>query len=85
MMEQTNFIFLTNIIDVMFNIFEIGILMMRLVYHLPLHPNKMPNTEKEKQTPQLREEAYHAWLNQPPIQFPLRPYSPIRNAYSNGS
>ena len=32
---------------------------------------------------QLGEEAYQAWLNQPPIQFPLHPYLPIRNAYNN--
>ena len=34
---------------------------------------------------QLEEEAYQAWLNQPPIQFPLHPYSPIRNSYNNSS
>ena len=34
---------------------------------------------------QLGEEAYQEWLNQPPIQFPLRPYSPIRNDYNNTS
>ena len=34
---------------------------------------------------QLEEEAYQEWLNQPPIQFPLCPYSPIRNEYKNNS
>ena len=34
---------------------------------------------------QLGEEAYQAWLNQPPIQFPLHPSSPIRNSYNNNS
>jgi hypothetical protein len=34
---------------------------------------------------QLREEAYQEWLNQPPIQFPLRQGSPIRNDYNNSS
>jgi hypothetical protein len=29
--------------------------------------------------------AYQAWLNQPPIQFPLFPESPIQNLYSNTS
>ena len=32
---------------------------------------------------QLGEESYQAWLNQPPIQFPLPPSLPIRNAYSD--
>jgi hypothetical protein len=31
------------------------------------------------------EEAYREWLKQPPIQFPLRPESPIQNLYSNTS
>ena len=34
---------------------------------------------------QLGEKSYQAWLNQPPIQFPLHPSSPIRNAYSDSS
>jgi hypothetical protein len=34
---------------------------------------------------QLGEEVYQEWLNQPPIQFPLRPNSPIRNDYNNSS
>ena len=34
---------------------------------------------------QIREEAYQEWLNQPPIQFPLRPDSPISNDYNNSS
>ena len=31
------------------------------------------------------EERYQEWLNQPPIQFPLRPDSSIRNEYNNSS
>jgi hypothetical protein len=34
---------------------------------------------------QIREEVYQEWLNKPPIQFPLRPDSPIRNDYNNSS
>jgi hypothetical protein len=33
----------------------------------------------------IREESYQEWLNQPPIQFPLPPDSPIRNDYNNTS
>ena len=33
----------------------------------------------------LREETYRVWLNQSPIQFPLRSKSPIQNIYSNTS
>jgi hypothetical protein len=33
----------------------------------------------------LEEEAYKAWLNQPPIQFPLHLESPIQELYSNTS
>ena len=43
----------------------------------------MSNREKVSIGEQLREEAYQEWLNQPPIQFTLRPDSPIRNDYSN--
>ena len=43
----------------------------------------MSNQEKVEKRVQLGEEAYQARLNQPPIQFPLHPYSPIRNDYSN--
>jgi hypothetical protein len=45
----------------------------------------MSNREKVAIRAQLREEAYQEWLNQPPIQFPLRPDSPIRNDYNNSS
>jgi hypothetical protein len=45
----------------------------------------MSNREKFAIREQLREESYQEWLNQPPIQFPLRPHSPIRNDYNNGS
>jgi hypothetical protein len=34
---------------------------------------------------QLGEDAYQKWLNQPHIQFPLCPDSPIRNHYNNSS
>ena len=45
----------------------------------------MSNREKVELREKLREEWYQEWLNQPPIQFPLRPDSPIRNYYSNNS
>ena len=45
----------------------------------------MSNREKAELREKIREEPYHEWLNQPPIQFPLRPDSPIRNDYSNSS
>ena len=50
-----------------------------------LHPSTMSNRERVEKRAQLGEEAYQAWLNQPPIQFLLRPSSPIRNAYSASS
>ena len=31
------------------------------------------------------EEAYQEWFNKPPIQFLLRPSSPIKNEYSDSS
>ena len=80
MFEQTNCIVLTNIIDVMFNIFEVRIMMMR-----NLSTTTMSNREKDAKRVQLGKEAYQAWLNQPPIQFPLRLDSPIRNAYNNNN
>ena len=45
----------------------------------------MSNQEKTKLREKIREERYQEWLNQPPIQFPLSPDSPIRNDYSNSS
>jgi hypothetical protein len=45
----------------------------------------MSNGEKDAIRAQIREEAYQEWLNQPPIQFPLRPDSIIRNDYINNS
>ena len=45
----------------------------------------MSNREKVALREKLRHEAYQQWLNQPPIQFPLRPDSPIRNDYNNSS
>ena len=45
----------------------------------------MSNREKVALREKLGEEAYKEWLNQPPIQFPLRPDSPIRNDYNNSS
>ena len=43
----------------------------------------MSNREKTELREKIGEEWYQEWLNQPPIQFPLRPYSPIRNEYNN--
>ena len=57
----------------------------QLVYHLLLHPTTISDREKDAKRVQLEEEAYQAWLNQPPIQFPLHPDSPIRNGYTNSS
>ena len=48
-----------------------------------MHPTKISNREKVELREKLGEERYQEWLNQPPIQFPLRPDSPIRNDYSN--
>ena len=45
----------------------------------------MSNREKDELREKVREEWYQEWLNQPPIQFPLRPDSPIRNDYNNSS
>ena len=45
----------------------------------------MLNRENVEKRVQLGEEAYQTWLNQPHIQFSLRPSSPIRNAYSDNS
>ena len=45
----------------------------------------MLNRENVEKRVQLGEEAYQTWLNQPPTHFPLRPSSPIRNAYSDSS
>ena len=43
------------------------------------------NREKAELREKLEEERYQEWLNQPPIQFPLRLDSPIRNEYNNSS
>ena len=45
----------------------------------------MSNREKVELRQKIREERYQEWLNQPPIQFPLRPDSSIRNEYNNSS
>ena len=45
----------------------------------------MSNREKTKSTEKIREERYQEWLNQPPIQFLLRPDSPVMNDYNNSS
>ena len=45
----------------------------------------MSNREKTEVREKIGEERYQEWLNQPPIQFPLRPDSPIRNDYNNSS
>ena len=41
------------------------------------------NREKTELREKIRDERYQEWLNQPPIQFPLRPDSPIKNDYNN--
>ena len=43
------------------------------------------NWEKIVKRAQHEEETYQAWLNQPPIQFPLHPESLIQNVFSNTS
>ena len=43
----------------------------------------MSNRENTELREKIWEERYQEWLNQPPIQFSLRPYSPIRNEYKN--
>ena len=55
----------------------------RLTYHLLFHPTTMSTQEKIALREIIREEEYKEWLNQPPIQFPLCPDSPIRNDYNN--
>ena len=45
----------------------------------------MSNREKAELREKIREEWYQEWLNQPPIQFPLRLDSQIRNDYNNSS
>jgi hypothetical protein len=45
----------------------------------------MSTRDKVAMRAQLGEEVYQEWLNQPPIQFPLHPDSPIRNDYNNSS
>ena len=54
-------------------------------YHIQLHPTTMWNREKVELREKIEEEWYQEWLNQPPIQFPLCPDSPIRNDYNNSS
>ena len=45
----------------------------------------MSKESKRIKWEQCREEAYHKWLNQPPIQFSLHPKSPFQNFYSSTS
>ena len=45
----------------------------------------MSNRENTKLREKIGEERYQEWLNQPLIQFLLRPDSPIRNDYNNSS
>ena len=45
----------------------------------------MSNRENDELREKLGDERYQEWLNQPPIQFPLRPDSQIRNEYKNSS
>ena len=50
-----------------------------------MHPTTISNQYLDIKWSQLRGEAYQTWLNQPPIQFPLCPESPIQKFYSNTS
>jgi hypothetical protein len=43
----------------------------------------LSNRKKDAIREKIGEEAYQQWLNEPPIQFPLHPDSPIRNEYNN--
>ena len=43
----------------------------------------MSTQEKVALRLRLGEESYKGWLNQPLIEFPLHPNSPIRNDYNN--
>ena len=45
----------------------------------------MSNREKAELREKIREERYQEWFNQPPLQFPLRTDSLIRNDYNNSS
>ena len=45
----------------------------------------MSNREKVALREKLGSKPYQEWLNQPPIQFPLRLDSPIKNDYNNSS
>jgi hypothetical protein len=50
-----------------------------------LHPTTISNQEKVAIRAQMKDESYQEFLNQPPIQLPLLPDSPIRNDYNNSS
>ena len=63
----------TNIIDVLFNIFTIRILKMSnrsTISTAP--PSTMSNQDNVIKQAQLKDETYSAWINQPTIQFPLQ-------------
>jgi hypothetical protein len=45
----------------------------------------LSNQEKDVTWGQLEDETYQAWLNQPPIQFPLHVESSSQNVYNNTS
>ena len=45
----------------------------------------MSNRDKTELREKREEERYQEWFNRPPIQFPLRPDSPIMNEYNNSS
>ena len=45
----------------------------------------MSNQEKVALREKIGDKPCQEWLNQPPIQFPLCPNSPIRNDYNNSS
>ena len=50
-----------------------------------LLPTTLSTQDKVALRARLREKEYKEWLNQPPIQFPLRLDSPIRNDHNNSS
>jgi len=50
-----------------------------------VHPITTSTRENAALRARLREETFKEWLNQPPIQLPLRPNSPIRNHCNNSS
>ena len=50
-----------------------------------MHPTTTSIRDNVSLRERIEKETYKELLNQPPIQFPLRPNSPIRNEYNNSS